>query len=199
MGHKELSAKLVGEKFFLDDGTIDKLEHFALLLHEWNRIHNLTGAKDIQTIYDNIIDSVYPTGFIDEPNSLLDVGTGAGFPGLVLGIVWDDAECVLCEPINKRASFLKFVAEELSLKNIKVAKSRVEQLRHNPFDLISSRAVTDTELLLSITKHLSSKETQYLFYKGGQIYDEISSLSNQLNYDIVSREKRNYLWIKKCF
>jgi len=173
-----------------------KLERFATLLHEWNQVHNLTGAKDLESIYENIIDSLFPVTFITPPSSLLDVGTGAGFPGMALGIYFDDTETVLCEPLNKRASFLKFIIMELELKNITVAKMRVEKLRHTPFAMISSRAVTDTQLLLEITGNVSDGHTQYLFYKGSHVFDEIKASDNQLNYAIVSRDKRNYLWIK---
>jgi 16S rRNA (guanine527-N7)-methyltransferase len=191
-----LSQHLTKATITLTDEKRLKLEQFADLLHEWNQIHNLTGAKNLETIYENIVDSLYPVTFIDPPTSLLDVGTGAGFPGMALGIYFDDTETVLCEPLNKRASFLKFVIMELELKNITVAKMRVEKLQHTPFGMISSRAVTDTQLLLEITGNVSDEHTQYLFYKGSQVFDEIKASDNQLNYAIVSRDKRNYLWIK---
>ncbi len=174
-----------------------KLEQFADLLHEWNQVHNLTGAKDLDRIYANIIDSLYPVTFISQPDSLLDVGTGAGFPGIILGIYFDTTETILCEPLNKRASFLKFAALSLGLEHISVAKMRVEQLTHSPFGMISSRAVTDTQLLLKITEAVSDSHTEYLFYKGSHVFDEIEAADNQRNYAIVSRDKRNYLWIKK--
>jgi len=191
-----LSQHLSKATIILSDEKRLKLEQFADLLHEWNQIHNLTGAKDLETIYENIVDSLYPVTFIDPPASLLDVGTGAGFPGMALGIYFDDTETVLCEPLNKRASFLKFVIMELELKSITVAKMRVEKLQHAPFGMISSRAVTDTQLLLEITDSVSDGHTQYLFYKGSQVFDEIKASDNQLNYAIVSRDKRNYLWIR---
>jgi len=176
--------------------VVNKLEEFASLLHEWNQIHNLTGAKSIDAIYENIVDSIYPVNFIEQPRSLLDVGTGAGFPGMALGIVYDTTDTVLCEPLGKRVSFLKFVTIQLELSNITVVKERVENLAHTPFDMISSRAVTDTKLLLNITSDVSDENTQYLFYKGSHLIDELDSFSNQLNYDIVQRDKRNYLWIR---
>ncbi len=191
-----LSQYLARAEISISKETLFKLEQFTTLLHEWNQIHNLTGAKDLDAIYENIVDSLYPVTFIDPPASLLDVGTGAGFPGMALGIYFDRTDTVLCEPLNKRASFLKFVIMVLELKNITVAKIRVEKLQHTPFALISSRAVTDTQLLLKITTEVSDKNTQYLFYKGSQVFDEIKASDNQLNYAIVSRDKRNYLWIK---
>ena len=192
-----LSQHLTKAEISIPKETLLKLEQFATLLHEWNQIHNLTGARDLDTIYANIIDSLYPVTFIEQPSSLLDVGTGAGFPGMILGIYFDETDTVLCEPLNKRASFLKFVIIELELKHITVARMRVEKLQHAPFGLISSRAVTDTQLLLKITAEASDENTQYLFYKGAQVFDEIKASGNQLNYAIVSRDKRNYLWIKR--
>ncbi len=184
------------ESILLDDSIIIKLERFAELLHEWNGVHNLTGAKSIEAIYENIIDSLYPLTFIKEPKSLLDVGTGAGFPGLVLAIALPSCQVVLAEPLKKRVAFLKYMRADLELTNMKVEAKRVENITHSPFDMISSRAVTNTKLLLSLTKELSSRETQYLFYKGERVFDEVENLSQQLNYDIVQKNRRNYLYIK---
>jgi len=184
------------ESILLDDSIIIKLERFAELLHEWNGVHNLTGAKSIEAIYENIIDSLYPLTFIKEPKSLLDVGTGAGFPGMVLAIALPKCQVVLAEPLKKRVAFLKYIRVDLELNNLQVEAKRVENITHTPFDMISSRAVTNTKLLLSLTKELSSRETQYLFYKGERVFDEVENLSQQLNYDIVQKNRRNYLYIK---
>jgi len=115
-----LDHYLKTEGITLSEEIVGKLEHFAALLHEWNQIHNLTGAKSIAAIYDNIVDSLYPLTFIKVPKTLLDVGTGAGFPGLVLAIALPQSEVVLAEPLKKRVSFLKYAAIDLGLKNVKV-------------------------------------------------------------------------------
>ncbi len=191
-----LSQYLGNEGINLESEIITKLENFASLLHEWNQIHNLTGAKTIDAIYVNIIDSLYPLTFIEKPKTLLDVGTGAGFPGLVLAIALPRTEVVLAEPLKKRVSFLKYAAIDLELKNVKVEAKRVEKVEHEAFALISSRAVTNTKLLLELTKDISSKKTQYLFYKGSRVFDEIEDVQHQLDYDIVQKNQRNYLYIK---
>jgi len=191
-----LESLLDEESIGLDKLTIDRLDHFATLLHEWNSIHNLTGAKSIDAIYRNIIDSLYPITFIDTPSTLLDVGTGAGFPGLVLAIALEHTEVVLAEPLKKRVSFLRYATIDIGLDSVVVQGSRVEDIDHKPFDLITSRAVTNTELLLELTKDLSDSSTAYLFYKGERVFDEIKSFKNQLNYDIVQKNRRNYLYIK---
>jgi len=191
-----LLTKLQQEAVVTDNINVAKLEHFASLLHQWNQIHNLTGAKTIEAIYDNIIDSLYPLTFINTPQTLLDVGTGAGFPGLVLAIALPQTETVLAEPLKKRVSFLKYAGIDLGLTNVTVEAKRVEHLAHEPFDLISSRAVTNTRLLLDLTENVSDVHTSYLFYKGSRVFDELEEVQNQLDYDIVQKNQRNYLYIK---
>jgi 16S rRNA (guanine527-N7)-methyltransferase len=173
-----------------------QFKKFTALLLEWNKIHNLTGAKTSADVEKNIDDSLFPTTFIEKPTSILDVGTGAGFPGLILAIAYPDARVVLCEPRKKRASFLKYVAMELELSNVEVAKMRVEDYSSEPFGLISSRAVTDTKMLLELTNHLQSNDTNYLFYKGEQVFTELEAVDSSLDYDIIEKNQRNYLYIK---
>jgi len=189
----KLADYLKKESIGLDEAIIRKLEAFSELLHEWNQIHNLTGAKSISKIYENIIDSLYPLTFIKIPKTLLDVGTGAGFPGLILGIALPQTEVVLAEPLKKRVSFLKYACIDLGLDNVRVEGKRVEQLAHTPFEMISSRAVTDTKFLLALTKDVSDAHTSYLFYKGSRVFDEVEAVQHQLSYDIVQKNQRNYL------
>ncbi|CAA6818996.1 MAG: rRNA small subunit 7-methylguanosine (m7G) methyltransferase GidB [uncultured Sulfurovum sp.] len=174
----------------------NRLTRFTELLLEWNKIHNLTGAKTPAEVERNIEDSIFPTTFISEPSSILDVGTGAGFPGMILAIAYPNTKTVLCEPRQKRASFLKYVAMELELSNVEVVKKRVEDYHSNAFGLISSRAVTDTKMLLNLTQHLQDENTQFLFYKGEQVFNELESVNTQLVYDIIEKNQRNYLYIK---
>ena len=191
-----LNQLLDQEEIHLSDEIIIKLENFASLLHEWNQIHNLTGAKSIDAIYVNIVDSLFPLTFITTPKTLLDVGTGAGFPGLVLAIAYPETKVILAEPLKKRVSFLKYAAIDLVLANVKVEAKRVEFVEHAAFELITSRAVTNTKLLLDLTKEISDSKTEYLFYKGSRVFDEIEDVQHQLDYDIVQKNQRNYLYIK---
>lgn len=195
-GKSVLGEMLKKESITADHEVIGKLEKFTRLLHEWNHVHNLTGAKTVEAIYANIVDSLYPLTFIDKPRSLLDVGTGAGFPGLILAIALPEAEVVLAEPLKKRISFLKYAAMDLELANVLVEGKRVEYVEHSPFELISSRAVTNTRLLLELTEQLSNARTEYLFYKGERVFEEIEDVQHQLIYDIVQKNQRNYLYIK---
>ena len=191
-----LSQYLEKEGITLESDVVLKLENFASLLHEWNQIHNLTGAKSVDAIYVNIVDSLYPLTFIKHPKTLLDVGTGAGFPGLVLAIALPQTKVVLAEPLKKRVSFLKYASIDLELDNVTVEAKRVEFIEHDAFELISSRAVTNTKLLLELTKNISNPSTEYLFYKGSRVFDEIEAVEHHLEYEIVEKNQRNYLYIK---
>ncbi len=190
-----LKSELGVDGIVLDDEVLGRLDGFAELLMEWNAVHNLTGAKNRMEIDRNIVDSLYPLSFIKKPESLLDVGTGAGFPGLALGIALPDAEVVLAEPLKKRMAFLKYAAMDLGLSNVHVEAKRVEMLEHTPFDLITSRAVTNTRVLLKLTEKVSDNDTAYLFYKGERVFDEIDEVAQNLNYKVIEKDRRNYLYI----
>jgi 16S rRNA (guanine527-N7)-methyltransferase len=191
-----LQEKLKAEEIDLTQEQIGQLEAFRGYLEEWNKIHNLTGARTKEAIDRNIVDSLYPLTFIEHPHSLLDVGTGAGFPGLVLAIALPQTRVVLAEPLKKRVAFLKYVAVSLGLSNVTVEPKRVERVEGEPFALISSRAVTNTKLLLTLTEHLANEKSAYLFYKGSRVFDEVADVQIKLAYDIVQKNQRNYLYIK---
>lgn len=191
--HKLLESNGIG----ISTASADRLEKFSEVLLGWNKIHNLTGAKDKKSVYENIIDALYPVTFMDFPKNILDVGTGAGFPGLVLAIVKEESHFTLCEPLKKRAAFLRFVVTTLGLLNVTIVAKRVEELSEVCSDLITSRAVTNTKLLLDITKDQRDADTKYLLYKGSLVFDEIDDISDcELKYDIFTKNKRNYLYIK---
>lgn len=173
--------------------TKEKLDIFANMLLKWNKVHSLTRAKDISKINEYIEDSLYPLEFLKDFKSCLDIGTGAGFPGLVLAIAKPDSEFVLTEPLNKKASFLNMVKVELGLDNVTIYQERVENTPIFEYDLITSRAVTDTKMLLNLTQNHRNSDTRLLFYKGESVEQEIYDIKN---YDIINKDKRNYLLIR---
>jgi 16S rRNA (guanine527-N7)-methyltransferase len=191
-----LKNELIKNNINLEESKINALEIFANKLLWWNGVHNISGAKTKEQVVQNIVDSIYPITFLKEPNSMLDVGTGAGFPGLILAIIWDKTKTVLSEPINKKAAFLRYIISELNLKNVEIFKNRVEKLQNYKFDLITSRAVSDTNLLLLLTKNVSSLNTEFLFFKGSNVYNELKEL-NSYKYKIVKKELRNYLLLEQ--
>ena len=177
-----------------DSQFTDKCETFIKLLQQWGKVHNLSGSLDRDSIMANIEDSIYPLEFIDDFGSFLDVGTGAGYPGMILAMARPNAKGYLVEPRAKRVAFLHFVKSTLGLSNLHILQSRVEDVKlDEKIDLITSRAVTNTKLLLDLTKHLSGVNTKYLFYKGTLVNDEVDGL-DLANKEIVQRGDRNYLY-----
>jgi 16S rRNA (guanine527-N7)-methyltransferase len=182
-----------------DDKFYNRCDKFISLLQDWGAVHNLTGALSRAQIEANIIDSIYPIKFLNDFNSLADIGTGAGYPGMLLAIAKPDKQITLIEPKAKRVAFLNFVKNTLELKNVEVIQNRSQDIKPKNFDLITSRAVTNTSLLLSITNNLSYENTEYLFYKGSLCDEEISEAKIK-NYDIIKfQQHRNYLYIKKHY
>ena len=177
------------DKFYADCNV------FIRLLQQWGKVHNLSGRLTRSDIEENILDSVYPLIFVNKYTSFADIGTGAGYPGLILAMALRDVKSYLIEPRIKRVSFLNFVKATLKLDNLTVVCSRVEQVKDLQVDLITSRAVTNTSLLLDITKNIKKENSSYLFYKGSMLEDEIE-VAKLNSYKIVNRKDRNYLYIK---
>lgn len=169
-------------------------EEYAQLLFKWNKVHNLTGAKTLKDIYKNIDDSLYPKELLKDAQNIVDIGSGAGFPGLLLSIAYPQKQFVLTEPIKKKASFLKTAVRTLKLQNVTVCASRVEDLDQK-FDFVLSRAVAPTQTLLELSNPVTNSDTQYLFYKGDEVHKEIKDL--KLTYELIENDKRIYLYIKE--
>ena len=178
-----------------DDKFYEDCDVFVKLLQQWGVVHNLSGRLTRGDIEENILDSLYPLNFIDKYDSFADIGTGAGYPGLILAIALRDVKSYLIEPRIKRVSFLNFVKATLKLDNLTVICNRVEQVKDLQVDLITSRAVTNTSLLLDITQNIKKENSSYLFYKGSMLEDEIE-VAKLNSYKIVNRKDRNYLYIK---
>jgi 16S rRNA (guanine527-N7)-methyltransferase len=170
-------------------------EIFIELILKYNKVHNITGAKDKAAVIDNIEDSLYPIKFlpIEDIKTAIDIGTGAGFPGLILAMALPDIHFTLFEPIAKKSSFLHLIKTTLGLKNVTVSTKRVEQAKAFEADLISSRAVTNTDMLITLCKEYITPKTMLLFYKGERVDEEVTNLKN---YKIYKKDKRNYLLIK---
>jgi 16S rRNA (guanine527-N7)-methyltransferase len=116
---------------------------------------------------------------------------------MLLAIAKPDIKAVLIEPRAKRVAFLNFVKSALKLQNVEILQSRVEDLEFQKYDLITSRAVSNTSLLLELTSNISADNTAYLFYKGSLCQTEIQDAKLK-NYEIEKvGEHRNYLYIKR--
>jgi 16S rRNA (guanine527-N7)-methyltransferase len=188
-----LKARLDKEGVELSEKFYENIEKYKSQLLKWNKTHNLTGARDEQTLDEFIYDAVYPVKFLPKCDTLLDIGTGAGFPGLILAMALTDTKVTLAEPLTKRASFLQFIKADLGLANVRVVKKRVEEMQAEIFDLVTSRAVTDTDMLLKLSENFRDANTQILFYKGENVYNEIPQ---NMEHQIIKTNNRHYLLLK---
>ena len=190
-----LKQLLEENNLFFENKFYEDCDVFVKLLQQWGMVHNLSGRLTRSDIEENILDSLYPLNFIDKYESFADIGTGAGYPGLILAMALRDVKSYLIEPRIKRVSFLNFVKASLKLDNLTVICNRVEKVEDLQVDLITSRAVTNTSLLLDITQNIKKEGSSYLFYKGSMLESEIE-IAKINDYKIVNRKDRNYLYIK---
>ncbi len=193
----DLKKELERENIFLDDLFFHYCDIFTNELLSYSKTHNITALKKREDIEKNIFDSIYPVKFLPSVPRILDIGSGAGFPGLVLAFAMRDSFVFLSEPIIKRSAFLHLVKSKCSLENVKIINKRVEEIEPFKVDLITSRAVTDTKKLLLLSKNFC-KDSLFLFYKGEAIEREKDFLK-ELNHKIYVREKRRYLLVKGCY
>jgi 16S rRNA (guanine527-N7)-methyltransferase len=188
----DLKATLASDNIKLPDNFFYNIQKYKEHLFKWNKIHNLTGAKDENSIDEFIYDAVFPVSFLPIAKNILDIGTGAGFPGMILAFALPNTQITLAEPLTKRASFLQFIKADLGLKNVKVVKKRVEEMEDEVFDIVTSRAVTDTQMLLNLSKNFRDENSKLLFYKGQRVYDEVDE---SIKHKIIKTKNRHYLLI----
>ncbi len=189
----DLKATLAQDNIDLPDDFFYNVQKYKEHLYKWNKIHNLTGAKDNETLDSFIYDAIFPLSFLPSLNSLMDIGTGAGFPGMILAFGLPNTHVTLVEPLMKRASFLQFIKADLKLKNVTVVKKRVEQMEPKIFDMITSRAVTETKMLLKLSENFRDEKTKFLFYKGEKVFDEVEDGVKDMQHKIIETDNRHYL------
>jgi len=189
----DLKSRILNENIEVPDNFFFNIQKYKENLMKWNKIHNITGAKNEDMIDDFIFDALYPVSFLPKKDTLLDIGTGAGFPGMILAIALEDTKVTLVEPLKKRASFLQFIKADLGLKNVTVVKKRVEDMPKQVFDIVTSRAVTDTNMLLELSKNHRDENSLLLFYKGEKVYDEVSK---DIKHKIIKTKNRHYLLLE---
>lgn len=168
---------------------------FITLLLKYNQTHNITGAKTKEAAMKNVEDSIYPLTFLETQTlkNAIDVGTGAGFPGLLLALALPHVAFTLFEPIAKKSAFLHLAKMHLALTNVTVCTQRVEKVTPWHADLICSRAVTNTKMLISLCQGFIAQDSVLLFYKGEYVEEEIKGLEK---CEIFQRNKRYYLVMK---
>ena len=157
------------------------------LLLEWNEKINLTAITDEEeVIVKHFVDSITISKYIPTGTSLIDVGTGAGFPGIPLGIIRNDLEIVLLDSLQKRINFLEVVIRELGLENIKTVHARAEEFGKNnkyreKFDVATSRAVANLSTLSEYLLPLVKVGGVVICMKGCAIEEEMNNSKKAIN------------------
>ena len=170
-----------------------KLDTFINELIKWNKIHKITNYTSKESIKKQIEDSLYPLKYIKDIKSAIDIGTGAGFPGLILAIKMPNTKWYLVEPIKKKYSFLNYIKTILNLNNVTIVPKRLEESNINPVELITTRAVMPTKDIIKLSKPFLKKDGIILLYKGSNVFDELRDIKAK----IISNDSRNYVFIKE--
>lgn len=178
-------AKRIGLE--LNSDQLERFEVYKNLLIEWNKKINLTAITDeYQIIMKHFIDCLEIVKYIKEYTNIIDVGTGAGFPGIVIAIYFEDKiNITLLDALNKRLLFLEDIINKLNLNNINLVHGRAEELAHkeeyrSKFDLVVSRAVANLPLLLEYDIGYLKVGGNALLLKSGNIENEIKESDNAL-------------------
>ena len=157
----------------LSDKQIQQLLHYLSLILKWNRIYNLSAIRDpIQSVKKHLLDSLSIIHFV-QPGLLLDVGSGAGLPGIVIAIMKPETEVFVLDSVGKKCRFMQAVKSELALENLIVVNSRVESFKpKKSFSQIASRAFSEASITIQLTKHLLEENGRYLLMKGSNVLEE---------------------------
>lgn len=204
---KELGLEITNEK-------LKQLEIYANFLREYNEHTNLTAITDIEDIYmKHFYDSLTLTKVVDlnTCKDLLDFGTGAGFPGMVIKIFFPSLKVTLLDSNNKKIKFLTELKDKIHVNNLELINTRVELLRNerlNYYDIVTARAVTNMPVLTELAMPLVKKDKYFIAMKGSNT-EEIKTSKNaiskmhgeieEINTFLLSEESgmRNIIKIKK--
>ena len=211
--HVKQKAQEIG--YTLQEEQLEQFFTYKELLIEWNKKMNLTAIEQEEDIITkHFIDSLSIASYIPDTAKVIDIGTGAGFPGIPLKILKKDLSITLLDSLNKRITFLEEVIQNLSLENIQAVHARAEELAHKEeyreqYDIAVSRAVAPMHTLLEYMLPYVKIGGKCICMKGPNLQEESKDLQNCLETlggkiekieEIVLPEteiKRNIMLIKK--
>ena len=185
--NKEEFIKAVKQlKVDLTEEKLEKLNKFYNLLIEWNKKINLTRIEKEDEVYlKHFYDSLTIAKVVDlsEIKTLCDIGTGAGFPGIVLKIFYPNLKITLIDSLQKRVNYLNEIIKDLGIDNIEAIHVRGEDYK-GQYDVVTSRAVANIEKLLGYTMHLVSPTGIFVAMKG--------DIEKELTLDVKKKIEKKY-------
>ena len=173
----QLAAGIAALGLVLPAGAEAKLLAYLALLDKWNRVYNLTAVREPgRMVSHHLLDSLAAVPFF-QAETILDVGSGGGLPGIPLAIARPELQVTLLDSIAKKTAFLLQAKAELGLANLNVVTCRVEDFQpESGFDIITSRAFSDLREFVTLTRHLLNPGGVWLAMKGLYPNEEIAVL-----------------------
>ncbi|MFD2825439.1 16S rRNA (guanine(527)-N(7))-methyltransferase RsmG [Leeuwenhoekiella polynyae] len=189
----------------LDDNQLLQFEKLNELYQDWNLKINVVSRKDIDEIYlRHVLHSlgIAKVQAFKSGASILDVGTGGGFPGIPLAILFPETQFHLVDSIGKKIKVVEEVSEGLGLKNVKVTNDRVENI-NGQYDFIVSRAVAQMETFVRWVKGKIAKKSEHelkngiLYLKGGDLTEELALYTSSKIYNLKDYFDEEFYETKK--
>ena len=202
MKQSEFTEAIKNFEIIITDEQLNNLEQYYNLLVEWNKKMNLTGIIKKEEVYlKHFYDSLTICKAIDlkNVNTLCDIGTGAGFPGMVLKIIFPNIQITLVDSLKKRIAFLEEVKRTLGLKNLDIINARAEEYaieNREKFDVVTARAVAPLNILLEYSVPLVKKDGYFIPLKAN-VVDEIENSQNAIKHLSVELEKEIHFLLPK--
>jgi 16S rRNA (guanine527-N7)-methyltransferase len=180
-----LADGLAAQGMTLPQETQQRLLGYLALLAKWNKVHNLTAVRDPEEMVKlHLLDSLAVLPHLRSGN-LLDVGSGAGLPGIPIALARPELKVTVLDSSHKKATFLRQAKGELGLDNLDVVRARVEEYQpEQKFDQVISRAFSDIAEFVKLTAHLRSADGVWLAMKGVYPFDELAQLKD-LSVEVV--------------
>lgn len=173
---ERIAAGLASMQLELPAGAAATMAAHLELVAKWNRVHNLTAVRETdQMVVLHLLDSLSVLPHLGSAKTLIDVGTGAGFPGIPVAIARPDLQVTLLDSSHKKATFLAQAKAELGLSNVHVACERVQD--HRPaqrYDVVMSRAYSELADFVVQAGHLVAPHGRFLAMKGVYPFEEIA-------------------------
>jgi 16S rRNA (guanine527-N7)-methyltransferase len=202
----KLAEGLSAMGLMLSDEAQAKLIAYLRLIEKWNRVHNLTAVREPeQMVVLHLLDSLTVLPHVVDKQTLLDVGTGAGLPGIPLAIARPDMQVTLLDSNHKKTTFLTQAKAELGLANVSVVSERVETWRPaSLFDAVVSRAFSELSDFVTQARHLVQPGGVMLAMKGVYPFDEIAKIpathrvENVVELNVPSLDAKRHLVFLKA-
>ncbi len=188
----------------LNEQQVDRLLAYLAMIHKWNQVYNLTAVREpAAMLTQHLIDSlslIAPLRRHSHGRDLrvMDVGSGGGLPGVVLAIAMPELTVVCVDAVAKKSSFIRQVAAELRLNNLRGEHARVESLKTEPFDLVTSRAFASLIDFTRLTRQHLKPGACWIAMKGQLPQDEIDALPSSVEVFHVEQLRVPGMVAQRC-